>query len=85
MGSLYNANFTGTLMILMAGQQEQGHGLMEPLLYGPLVRIAESHCRVLGPVPSDEIWEFQPGLVVRAQLKRLSGGNALVAVANATN
>src|ERR1700724_2193740 len=55
MGSLYNANFTGTLMILMAGQQEQGHGLMEPLLYGPLVRIAESHCRELGPVPSDEI------------------------------
>jgi benzoylformate decarboxylase len=28
-------------MILTAGQQEQGHGLMEPLLYGPLVRMAE--------------------------------------------
>jgi benzoylformate decarboxylase len=28
-------------MILTAGQQEQGHGLMEPLLYDPLVRIAE--------------------------------------------
>jgi benzoylformate decarboxylase len=28
-------------MILAAGQQEQGHGLMEPLLYGPLVRMAE--------------------------------------------
>ena len=41
MGSLYNANFTGTPMILTAGQQEQGHGLMEPLLYGPLVRTAE--------------------------------------------
>ena len=37
MGSLYNAQFTGTPMILTAGQQEQGHGLMEPLLYGPLV------------------------------------------------
>jgi benzoylformate decarboxylase len=28
-------------MILTAGQQEQGHGLMEPMLYDPLVRIAE--------------------------------------------
>jgi benzoylformate decarboxylase len=41
MGSLYNAQFTGTPMILTAGQQEQGHGLTEPLLYGPLVRMAE--------------------------------------------
>jgi benzoylformate decarboxylase len=41
MGSLYNAQFTGTPMILTAGQQEQGHGLMEPLLYGPLVQMAE--------------------------------------------
>jgi benzoylformate decarboxylase len=41
MGSLYNAQFTGTPMILTAGQQEQGHGLMEPLLYGPLVRMAD--------------------------------------------
>jgi benzoylformate decarboxylase len=28
-------------MILTAGQQEQGHGLMEPVLYGPLIRMAE--------------------------------------------
>src|SRR6266849_2800921 len=41
MGSLYNASFTGTPMILTAGQQEQGHGLTEPLLYGPLVKMAE--------------------------------------------
>ena len=40
-GALYNAKFTGTPMILTAGQQEQGHGLMEPMLYGPLVRMAE--------------------------------------------
>ncbi|HEX6000836.1 MAG TPA: thiamine pyrophosphate-dependent enzyme [Hyphomicrobiaceae bacterium] len=40
MGSLYNAKFTGTPMILTAGQQEQGHGLTEPLLYEPLVPIA---------------------------------------------
>src|SRR6202162_4086014 len=42
MGSLYNASFTGTPMILTAGQQEQGHGLTEPLLYAPLVPIAET-------------------------------------------
>jgi benzoylformate decarboxylase len=41
MGSLYNAKFTGTPMILTAGQQEQGHGLMEPMLYDSLVRMAE--------------------------------------------
>jgi len=41
MGALYNAKFTGTPMILTAGQQEQGHGLTEPLLYDPLVPIAE--------------------------------------------
>src|SRR3954454_23101435 len=41
MGSLFNAKFTGTPMILTAGQQEQGHGLMEPVLYGPLVQMAQ--------------------------------------------
>src|SRR5437879_1138037 len=41
MGSLYNACFTGTPLILTAGQQEQGHGLTEPVLYGPLVQMAE--------------------------------------------
>src|SRR6202048_2025112 len=41
MGSLYNAKFTGTPMILTAGQQEQVHGLRERVLYDPLVRIAE--------------------------------------------
>jgi benzoylformate decarboxylase len=40
MGSLFNAKFTGTPMILTAGQQEQGHGLTEPLLYDRLVPIA---------------------------------------------
>jgi benzoylformate decarboxylase len=41
MGALYGAKFTGTPMILTAGQQEQGHGLTEPLLYDPLVPIAQ--------------------------------------------
>ena len=40
MGALYNARFSGSPVILTAGQQEQGHGLLEPLLYDPLVPIA---------------------------------------------
>ncbi len=40
MGSIYNAKFTGSPLIITAGQQEQGHGLTEPLLYDPLVPIA---------------------------------------------
>ena len=40
MGSIYNAKFFGSPMIVTAGQQEQGHGLTEPLLYDPLVPIA---------------------------------------------
>ena len=40
LGSLYNAKFTGTPMLLPAGQQEQGHGLMEPLMYDSLVPMA---------------------------------------------
>lgn len=41
MGSLYNAKWCGSPIIVTAGQQEQGHGLMEPLLYDPLVPIAQ--------------------------------------------
>ncbi|MDA1099994.1 MAG: thiamine pyrophosphate-binding protein [Proteobacteria bacterium] len=40
MGALYTANFSGSPLIITAGQQEQGHGLTEPLLYAPLVPIA---------------------------------------------
>jgi len=41
MGALFNARFTGTPLILTAGQQEQGHGLTEPMLYNPLTPMAE--------------------------------------------
>jgi benzoylformate decarboxylase len=41
MGTLFTAWYSGTPMIVTAGQQEQGHGLTEPLLYGPLLRMAE--------------------------------------------
>jgi benzoylformate decarboxylase len=40
MGSLFNAKFYGSPVLVTAGQQEQGHGLTEPMLYHPLVPIA---------------------------------------------
>jgi len=41
MGALYNAKFYGSPVLITAGQQEQGHGLMEPMLYDPLVPIVQ--------------------------------------------
>jgi benzoylformate decarboxylase len=41
MGALYNAKFSGSPVIVTAGQYEQGHGLTEPLLYDSLVPIAQ--------------------------------------------
>ncbi len=41
MGALYNAKFAASPVLITAGQQEQGHGLTEPLLYDPLVPIAQ--------------------------------------------
>ena len=41
MGALFNAKFYGSPLLLTAGQQEQGHGLTEPMLYAPLVPIAQ--------------------------------------------
>ncbi len=40
MGALYTAKFSGSPVIVTAGQYEIGHGLTEPLLYEPLVPIA---------------------------------------------
>jgi hypothetical protein len=47
--------------------------------------LGECHFRILGPVPTDEVWEFQPGTIVRAEIKSLSEGDAWVATSNATN
>jgi len=41
MGALYNAKFSGSPLIVTAGQYEQGYGLTEPLLYEPLVSVAQ--------------------------------------------
>src|SRR3982751_3011032 len=40
-GSIYTSMMSGTPMIVTAGPQEQGHGRTEPLLYAPLVPIAQ--------------------------------------------
>jgi benzoylformate decarboxylase len=41
MGALYSAKFSGSPVIVTAGQYEIGHGLTEPLLYDKLVPIAQ--------------------------------------------
>jgi benzoylformate decarboxylase len=41
MGALYSAKFSGSPVIVTAGQYELGHGLTEPLLYDPLVPLAQ--------------------------------------------
>jgi benzoylformate decarboxylase len=63
MGALYGAKFTGTPMIITAGQQELGHGLTEPLLYDPLVPIAEPMVKWAVEVPR---LEDLPRIVRRA-------------------
>ena len=41
MGALYSAKFSGSPLIVTAGQYEIGYGVQEPLLYEPLVPIAQ--------------------------------------------
>ena len=41
MGAIYSAKFCGSPIIITAGQYELGYGLQEPLLYEPLVPIAQ--------------------------------------------
>lgn len=41
MGALYSAKFSGSPLLVTAGQYEIGYGLQEPLLYEPLVPIAQ--------------------------------------------
>ena len=40
MGSLFNAMWVGSPLLITAGQHEIGHGLTEPMLYAPLEPIA---------------------------------------------
>lgn len=54
MGALYNAKFSGAPLIVTAGQYEIGYGLQEPMLYEPLVRIAEPLVKWAVEVPRVE-------------------------------
>ncbi|MCX7221833.1 MAG: thiamine pyrophosphate-binding protein, partial [Burkholderiales bacterium] len=40
MGAIYSAKFSGSPLLITAGQYEVGYGLQEPLLYEPLVPMA---------------------------------------------
>ena len=63
MGALYNARFAGSPLLVTAGQHETGHGLQEPMLYEPLVRIAEPLVKWAVEVPR---LEDLPRIVHRA-------------------
>ena len=54
MGALYNAKFSGSPLIVTAGQYEIGYGLQEPLLYEPLVSIAQPLVKWAVEVPRVE-------------------------------
>ncbi len=63
MGALYNAKFAGSPVLVTAGQHETGHGLQEPMLYEPLVRIAQPLVKWAVEVPR---LEDLPRIVHRA-------------------
>lgn len=44
-GSIFNAAWVGSPVLITAGQQEQGHGLTEPLLYAPLLPMVQPHVK----------------------------------------
>ena len=45
LGALYNAKFFGSPVLVTAGQQEQGFGLTEPMLYDALVPMAAPYVK----------------------------------------
>ena len=75
MGSLYNAKFTGTPMILTAGQQEQGHGLTEPLVkwavevtrLEDLPRIVRRAAKIATTPPTGPVFISLPGDILNAE------------------
>src|SRR3984957_13422229 len=76
MGSLYNAHFTGTPMILTAGQQEQGHGGMaEPLVkwavevtrLEDLPRIVRRAAKIATTPPTGPVFISLPGDILNSE------------------
>ena len=74
-GSIYTSQMSGTPMIVTAGQQEQGHGLTEPLLYAPLVPMAQPVVKWATEVNRIEDLPFRLG--------KLLGSKKLAAMAHA--
>jgi benzoylformate decarboxylase len=54
MGALYNAKFSGSPLLVTAGQYELGYGLQEPMLYAPLAPLAEPLVKWSTEVPRVE-------------------------------
>ena len=54
MGALYNAKFSGSPLLVTAGQYELGYGLQEPMLYAPLAPLAEPLVKWSVEVPRAE-------------------------------
>jgi benzoylformate decarboxylase len=54
MGALYGAKFSGSPILVTAGQYEIGYGLQEPLLYEPLAPIAQPLVKWATEVPRVE-------------------------------
>src|SRR6476646_4901702 len=75
MGSLYNASFTGTPLILTAGQQEQGHGLTEPVVkwavevtrLEDLPRIVRRAAKIATTPPTGPVFISLPGDILNAE------------------
>ncbi len=44
-------------------------------------RLETGRYRVLGPMPETELWQFPPASIVQVEMRLLSEGEALVAVA----
>jgi hypothetical protein len=43
------------------------------------IKSADDEFTILGPMPAEEQWQYPPGSRVRGALKKLSGGDCLVA------
>jgi hypothetical protein len=56
---------------------EEGVDVWRPV---KAIRLSENVCRLCGPVPEDEIWQFQPDDIVRCEERWLSGGPTYCAV-----
>src|SRR5882757_6155783 len=75
LGSLFNAKFTGTPMILTAGQQEQGHGLMEPVVkwavevtrLEDLPRIVRRAAKIATTPPTGPVFISLPGDILNSE------------------